>query len=340
MSLPVYVPRSPERTRTASPPMSDPANPASGPRTPASAQEGTVPGGGGASNRQRRQPLVPGTTVRSWAVKRRSPPWTRTFPAASAASFARNFVAKLSEPSTTTSAPETRSGALASSKRRSCASTATDGKRRARRRAAATALRSPRSASPKSTWRARFEVSTASSSTTTSFPTPELARTSSAGAPSPPAPMTSATFPASESLPMHAFPSRAAACHRGGTAPRATAACAASAREGRGEDEGVVARAPVARRPAVRAEGIREVQEVVGHAPAEAGVDAGERAGGADEDLVAQAAAPVRAEARALLVAGAEGRVEPQAQLAREPGQERVRRLDAEAHPAPRRGRE
>src|ERR671931_604037 len=59
------------------------------------------------------------------------PPCTSTLSAASAASLARNFVAKLSEPSTTTSARPTRSAALASSKRRSIASTWSHEQRRA-----------------------------------------------------------------------------------------------------------------------------------------------------------------------------------------------------------------
>src|SRR6266516_490330 len=62
------------------------------------------------------------------------PPWTSGRPAASAASFARNFVAKLSEPSTRTSAERASSRALASSNRRSSASSFTPGKRRASRR--------------------------------------------------------------------------------------------------------------------------------------------------------------------------------------------------------------
>jgi len=50
------------------PPSAPPGESGQGPSTPAWAQVGTVPSAGGASKRQRRQPVLPGMTVRSWAV--------------------------------------------------------------------------------------------------------------------------------------------------------------------------------------------------------------------------------------------------------------------------------
>src|SRR6266545_1795635 len=175
--------------------MSAPANAASGPRIPASEHDGTAPGGGGASNRQRRHPPGPaGATLSTCAVVRSTPPCTSGRRIRSAASLARNLVAKLSDPSTTTSAARTSSSAFAGPKRTSRASISTRGNSARSRATAADALRAPRSASTKSGCRLRFEVSTTSSSTRRIRPSPPAARTSRAGPPRPPAPTTSALF--------------------------------------------------------------------------------------------------------------------------------------------------
>ncbi len=129
-------------------------------------------------------------TVSSCPPSATAAPCTSGLPASTAASLARNLVAKLSEPSTTTSYAATssrgvrrrRSGPRAARR----AARGSGGRGRARTRPPSS---SPTSASANRTWRCRLLASTRSSSTTPIRATPAAPSASAAGQPRPPAPM-------------------------------------------------------------------------------------------------------------------------------------------------------
>jgi len=88
----------------------EPTAPHTTPRTPASAQDGTVPGAGGSGNTSRYctagYPEPAGGAAQNTdtcASNRSTAPQTRGTPASTQASFTRYRVGKLSVPSTTTS---------------------------------------------------------------------------------------------------------------------------------------------------------------------------------------------------------------------------------------------
>src|SRR4051812_6720867 len=180
----------PRRICSAARAMAAPTRPQSGESTPASAQAGTAPGGGGPSNRQRRHPVRPGRMVRSWPVHPSAAPWTSGMPLRTASSLAKKRVSKLSVPSRSTSASPRIWAAVPASNRATRASPPT-------RRAATSALSAPTSSSPKRICRARLDRSTRSGSTRTMRRSSRASDSASAaGQPSPPAPRMTAVFTA------------------------------------------------------------------------------------------------------------------------------------------------
>ena len=119
-------------------------------------------------------------------------PATSGLPWATQAAFTACRVAKLSLQSSTTSASATSADSCAGPARSSMGRTCTSGLMRPIASAAEAALGMPTRAMSCTICRCRLVRSTVSSSTTVMRPTPAVARYSSTGEPSPPAPTTSA----------------------------------------------------------------------------------------------------------------------------------------------------
>ena len=96
-------------------------------------------------------------------------------PAATQASDTASRVAKLSQPSSTTSAPATIRAAFSCPIRSDTARTSSAGSNRPAHSAATSALRRPMSPSANTVWRCKFDASITSSSTSVSRPIPAAA---------------------------------------------------------------------------------------------------------------------------------------------------------------------
>src|SRR4051812_1126192 len=184
---------SPRRIREARAAMAAPTTPQSGVSTPASAQDGSDPGGGGPSNKHRRHEPTRGTTARSWPRQPSTAPCTRGISLLQQASLAAKRVSNESVPSRTTSAPRRSCAEVDASNRTGRGTNSTHGADCERRRPAATTLKRPTSSSRYRIWRDRLDRSTRSSSTSRSRKEKPATRASSqrksaAGQPSPPTP--------------------------------------------------------------------------------------------------------------------------------------------------------